>query len=606
MLVQAELPCKWTNDCERFLLEHFDTISTSPSHIYYSALPFCPSSSWLRECYDFEISEAVKVVKGIQTKWGTCSRTVPLGNFPNSLSHGDNTLAIGLDSGDIIILDALTGTQTGTLSGHAEWVWSIVFSLDGTLLVSGSSDKTVMLWDMQTGGTIKPFHGHTKPVHSVSISTDCTRIASGSDDQTIRLWNIQTGECYHSIKMQAPVEHISFFPKFLISISSLKVQKWNLNGHKTKFTCDGSYVAVSPDYTQFCICNKETVTVYSTNSGAIVAKLQMLDDDDAEHCCFSPDGKHIAVVSNEMIDVWNITSPEPDIIESFESPAKDLIFTSPSSLISTSEEGLVKFWQIGHLSENSVISDTESTSESTSSALYSAQFARLQIKDSIAISGHSSGVVKIWDLITGDCKESFQTPAAESLMADAQLANGKLIFVWHNYEELGVWDSEEGESSEEFHEPELCGLQLSGDNSKIFTLASDAIKALSVQTFEVLSRVELEPQVRFLDPLYMDGSRIWVRSRDLSVQGWDFGVSGSSPIPLPNASSGRPQLEFINGAVWNDDVSFIKDTITNKTVFQLSGGYAKPHSVQWDGQYLAAIYENGEVLILDFDYLCSK
>jgi len=63
MLIQAEVPCKWINDSQRFLLEHFDVIQDSPSHIYHSALPLCPVSSWLHDCYSAELSQEVKVVK---------------------------------------------------------------------------------------------------------------------------------------------------------------------------------------------------------------------------------------------------------------------------------------------------------------------------------------------------------------------------------------------------------------------------------------------------------------------------------------------------------------------------------------------------------------
>jgi len=45
----------------------------------------------------------------------------------------------------------------------------------------------------------------------------------------------------------------------------------------------------------------------------------------------------------------------------------------------------------------------------------------------------------------------------------------------------------------------------------------------------------------------------------------------------------------------------IKDAVTGKEVFQLVGRYAKPNCVQWDGQYLVAGYESGEVLILGFN-----
>jgi hypothetical protein len=104
--------------------------------------------------------------------------------------------------------------------------------------------------------------------------------------------------------------------------------------------------------------------------------------------------------------------------------------------------------------------------------------------------------------------------------------------------------------------------------------------------------VELELGEKwYLDPLQMDGSRIWVRLEDLSTQGWDFGISGSSPVMLPTGSAGRPTLDFIGGADWQtEDPPWIQDTVSGKKVFQLFGKYAKPSEIQWDGQYLVAGY----------------
>ena len=34
-----------------------------------------------------------------------------------------------------------------TLTGHTDSVYSVVFSPDGTRIVSGSSDETVQIWD---------------------------------------------------------------------------------------------------------------------------------------------------------------------------------------------------------------------------------------------------------------------------------------------------------------------------------------------------------------------------------------------------------------------------------------------------------------------------
>ena len=264
-----------------------------------------------------ELPQTVKVVKGFLAEWGVCSRTVLLDSTPLTLSCGNNTIAIGLRSRDIIILDAITGSQGAVLSGHTGCVRSLAFSPDGSSLVSGSDDKTVRLWDMQTGGVVKTFSGHNDWVFSVSISSDCTRIASGSDDETICLWDTQTGELKHKIKQQHSVNHLSFSlidPGQLTSISGGKVQQWDINGDQTGPTYDGSYIAISPDYTQFASWSGTTITVQNSDSRAIVAKYSVVHDDDCdddcddECCCFSPNGRFIAASAGKIIYVWDIAS----------------------------------------------------------------------------------------------------------------------------------------------------------------------------------------------------------------------------------------------------------------------------------------------------------
>jgi len=173
MMLQAGTVSKWTNDSQQFLLEHFDTIQNSPSHIYHSALPLSPSSSWLQKCYSAELQSPVKVVKGLPAEWGACSCTVWLNSSLRSLSCHNNTIAVGSEHGDIITLNEITGSQTSVLSGHTKRVISLMFLPNGTSLVSASADYTVKLWDVQTGGVVKTFSGHTDAVWSVSISADC-------------------------------------------------------------------------------------------------------------------------------------------------------------------------------------------------------------------------------------------------------------------------------------------------------------------------------------------------------------------------------------------------------------------------------------------------
>ena len=50
---------------------------------------------------------------------------------------------------------------------------------------------------------------------------------------------------------------------------------------------------------------------------------------------------------------------------------------------------------------------------------------------------------------------------------------------------------------------------------------------------------------------------------------------------------------------WDPNQARIKNPATGEVVFQLSGRFANPVSVQCDGSHLVAGYQSGEVLILD-------
>jgi hypothetical protein len=101
----------------------------------------------------------------------------------------------------------------------------------------------------------------------------------------------------------------------------------------------------------------------------------------------------------------------------------------------------------------------------------------------------------------------------------------------------------------------------------------------------------------------VSGSSVWVNLKDRPTQGWDFKIL-SSPSALLPYPLGRHHLKFIDGTKgWNTHPSMIEDTVTGREVFQLSGRYAKPSDAQWDGRYLVAGYNSGEVLILDFNHL---
>jgi len=72
------------------------------------------------------------------------------------------------------------------------------------LLASVSEDQTVRLWDVQREQCRHVLRGHSQYVLSVAFSPDGTVLASSSFDQTIRLWDVESGQCLRILRPPGP------------------------------------------------------------------------------------------------------------------------------------------------------------------------------------------------------------------------------------------------------------------------------------------------------------------------------------------------------------------------------------------------------------------
>ena len=581
-------------------------IRDSPSHIYHSALPLSPSSSWVRECYKAELVEEVKVLMGLPDQWDMCSRSIPLEAESTAFAHCGGIIAGGVNS-DVVLLETITGSRTSVLSGHTDTISSLEFSQDGTLLVSRSKDKTVKLWDIQTGGVIKTFSDDSSVFAAASISPDGTMIAMGTEGGAIRLWDVRTGTC-RSIEtgQDDAVTTTRFSPidsrRFISSSQSGTIWQWDIDGHQVGAYHHGHVVedlAYASDGTRFVSYGDQVFTVQDSESGAVVVS-HTVSCETILCGCFSPDGRLIAC-AGQCLWVWDITIPEPRLVGQFEGHSDLIHFVAFSpSLISASSDRTVKFWQRNNFLEE--ISDSDDDSRPTESVNLFAEHGTVVTSDDY-------GKVKTWDLITGRCKSSSSTPAWWS--RDIHLAGDDLIMVWHKEKEYHIWDVYKGRLLRTLPTSQFdvtCILKISGDGSKIFEWKypmgrggpfSCSIQATSVETGEDVGLVGVAPELtEGVTRLLVHGSK--VSTDTVRGRGWDFGgpeVSDYREFP------DRPRLDAVDGT----EPHWIEDTATKRLVFRLPGRYTGPgKNVECDGRYLLLWSRHGKerFMIMDFDSVC--
>ncbi|EJD39904.1 hypothetical protein AURDEDRAFT_128003 [Auricularia subglabra TFB-10046 SS5] len=83
--------------------------------------------------------------------------------------------------------------RTG-FKGHGQEIYSLDFSRDGALIVSGSGDKTARIWPMDGNGKVTVLAENVDAgVTSVAISPDGRFVDAGSRDTVVCIWDVATG-----------------------------------------------------------------------------------------------------------------------------------------------------------------------------------------------------------------------------------------------------------------------------------------------------------------------------------------------------------------------------------------------------------------------------
>lgn len=304
------------------------------------------------------------MILGAPLEWSPCLMTMKDTGRAKpvrclAISPDGSLVVSGLLDSTLQIWDAVTGNDMLKLKGHIEAVDAVIFSPDGSRLVS-SSYGSIIIWDPVTGQSLLKLDTRRGTAKSLSFSPNGSLVLAGMSEGGVRTWDVHTG-----------VESIPLEPNGLLVAAA--------------FSLDGKRVALAPGGASGAGIVHVRDVIAGEGSVVLNRYPQRIIS-----LAFSLDGSRLASGTyDNAVVIWNPCTGDLLTILSGHFRAVTSIAFSPDGgrIVSGSSDKTIRVWDVASAAN---VTALEGHSQSVASVIYSPDGNRI-------LSGSEDATVRIWE-----------------------------------------------------------------------------------------------------------------------------------------------------------------------------------------------------------------
>ena len=324
--------------------------------------------------------------------------------------------------------------------GHSDKVRSVSFSPDGSLLISGSMDKTARVWNVQTGAQVGVLVPPSEtPVTGVLFDPTGQRALGTLGDNDAVVWSVPDGRVLQILKAETG-----------------KIEDAN-------WSTDGRFIAIGYSTGAIRMWPAATPDSGDNPAGWLFGRIQGL-----KNLTFGPDGRHLAATSsNGSVLIWTV--PEGAAAGLLEGHTKSVEFIrfdpTGTRAVTSSFDGTARVWEFP---SGKLLAVLSGHTRDVNDARFSHDGKRI-------VTASDDGTVRVWDAESGRQIVKLEGSTRELTRASFN-ADDTRVLAYSTNRRLNLWDFQTGKliSQAEAHTITPNDARFSVDGRFLATGSDDA------------------------------------------------------------------------------------------------------------------------------------